>query len=99
MAEYGGRIYDQIRRMGASPDWSQTAYTLDPALCAAVLEAFVQFHEAQLIYRHNRLVNWDCRLKTAVSEIEVRAALQLAILGSMVGRQLRLALLRPVPCQ
>ena len=75
VAEYGGRIYDQIRRMGASPDWSQTAYTLDPALCAAVLEAFVQFHEAQLIYRHNRLVNWDCRLKTAVSEIEVRADL------------------------
>ena len=71
MAEYGGRIYDQIRRMGASPDWSQTAYTLDPALCAAVLEAFVRFHDAGLIYRHNRLVNWDCRLKTAVSDIEV----------------------------
>lgn len=71
MGLYGGKIYDQIRRMGASPDWSRTAFTMDPALSKAVLEAFVSFHESGLIYRHNRLVNWDCRLKTAVSDIEV----------------------------
>ena len=71
MGLYGGKIYDQIRRMGASPDWTRTAFTLDANLSAAVLEAFSRLHSSGLIYRQNRLVNWDSRLKTAVSDIEV----------------------------
>ncbi|GAX73886.1 hypothetical protein CEUSTIGMA_g1336.t1 [Chlamydomonas eustigma] len=69
--EYGGRICDQLRRIGSSVDWSRKAFTMDDNLSRAVLEAFVRMHEQGCIYRDNRLVNWCCRLKTAVSDIEV----------------------------
>ncbi len=67
---YGGKILAQLRRMGASPDWSRLAFTMDDKLSAAVLEAFLRLHKEGLIYRDNRLVNWCTRLKTAVSDIE-----------------------------
>ncbi|BDA49044.1 Valine-tRNA ligase [Coccomyxa sp. Obi] len=68
---YGGKILSQLRRMGASPDWARLAFTMDEKLSKAVLEAFLRLHSEGLIYRDNRLVNWDTTLKTAVSDIEV----------------------------
>jgi valyl-tRNA synthetase len=68
---HGGRICDQLRRIGSSVDWTRQAFTMDDNLSAAVVEAFVRMHEQGLIYRDNRLVNWCCELKTAVSDIEV----------------------------
>ena len=69
--EYGGKICHQLRRLGSSVDWSRQAFTMDDNLSAAVKEAFVRLHTGGLIYRDNRLVNWCCKLKTAVSDIEV----------------------------
>ncbi|CAG9465555.1 unnamed protein product [Pedinophyceae sp. YPF-701] len=69
--DYGGRILTQLRRLGSSVDWDREAFTMDANLSAAVQEAFVRLHADGLIYRDNRLVNWCCRLKTAVSDIEV----------------------------
>eukprot|EP00775_Hariotina_reticulata_P010346 gene10346-10503_t len=69
--EYGGRICRQLRRMGSSVDWGRCVFTMDEARSAAVLEAFVRMYESGCIYRDNRLVNWDARLRTAVSDIEV----------------------------
>lgn len=69
---YGGKILGQLERLGASPDWGRLAFTMNEQLSAAVLEAFVRLHREGLIYRDNRLVNWDTRLKTAVSDIEVQ---------------------------
>lgn len=58
--------------LGGSFDWSRVAFTMDPKLCRAVTEAFVRLHEEGDIYRSNRLVNWSCSLKSAISDIEVR---------------------------
>ncbi|MBM5811447.1 MAG: valine--tRNA ligase [Gammaproteobacteria bacterium] len=69
--ESGGTIAWQLRRLGASVDWSRDRFTMDPGLSAAVLEAFVRLHEQGLIYRGQRLVNWDPVLKTALSDLEV----------------------------
>ncbi|GJP57447.1 hypothetical protein CLOP_g46 [Closterium sp. NIES-67] len=69
--DYGGRIGNQQRKMGASLDWSRECFTMDDKLSRAVTEAFVQLHDQGLIYRDNRLVNWDCVLRTAISDIEV----------------------------
>ncbi|PRW56769.1 valine--tRNA ligase isoform A [Chlorella sorokiniana] len=69
--EYGDRICDQLRRLGSSVDWDRKAFTMDDNLSAAVKEAFVRLHAEGLIYRDNRLVNWCCKLRTAVSDIEV----------------------------
>lgn len=69
--EKGDRIYTQIRTLGASMDWTRAAFTMDPKLCKAVTEAFVRLHDNGIIYRHNRLVNWSCTLKSAISDIEV----------------------------
>ncbi|TAK51434.1 MAG: valine--tRNA ligase [Gammaproteobacteria bacterium] len=69
--ESGGTIARQLRRMGASVDWSRDRFTMDPGLSAAVIEAFVRLHEQGLIYRGQRLVNWDPVLKTALSDLEV----------------------------
>lgn len=69
--EYGGRIVNQLRRLGSSVDWDRQVFTMDEKRSAAVKEAFVRLHAEGLIYRDNRLVNWCCRLKTAVSDIEV----------------------------
>jgi valyl-tRNA synthetase len=69
--EYGGRICGQLRRLGSSVDWRRQVFTMDDRLSCAVREAFVRLHAEGLVYRDNRLVNWCCRLKTAVSDIEV----------------------------
>ena len=69
--EYGGHITRQIRRLGASCDWSRERFTLDEGLSKAVREAFVQLYEKNLIYRGPRLINWSPGLKTAVSDLEV----------------------------
>ncbi|WIA29336.1 hypothetical protein OEZ86_011841 [Tetradesmus obliquus] len=69
--EYGGRICSQLRRMGSSVDWERCVFTMDETRSAAVLEAFVAMYESGCVYRDNRLVNWDARLRTAVSDIEV----------------------------
>lgn len=68
---YGGKICNQLRRIGSSMDWSREAFTMDEKLSKAVKEAFVRMHDEGLIYRDNRLVNWSCQLKTAISDIEV----------------------------
>lgn len=57
--------------MGSSYDWSRAAFTMDPKLSKAVVEAFVRLHDESIIYRYNRLVNWSCTLKSAISDIEV----------------------------
>ncbi|WP_303903580.1 valine--tRNA ligase [Thiohalomonas denitrificans] len=67
----GGHITRQLRRMGASLDWSRERFTMDEGLSAAVKEVFVRLHEEGLIYRGKRLVNWDPVLHTAVSDLEV----------------------------
>lgn len=69
--KYGGVITTQIRRLGASCDWSRERFTLDDGLSRAVREAFVHLYEKGLIYRGPRLINWSPGLKTAVSDLEV----------------------------
>jgi valyl-tRNA synthetase len=69
--KYGGVITHQIRRLGASCDWSRERFTLDASLSIAVREAFVRLFEKGLIYRGPRLINWSPGLKTAVSDLEV----------------------------
>ncbi|KAG5898092.1 hypothetical protein JTB14_001795 [Gonioctena quinquepunctata] len=69
--EKGVRIYHQLKKMGSSYDWDRAAFTMDPKLCKAVTEAFVRLHDDGTIYRSNRLVNWSCTLKSAISDIEV----------------------------
>jgi valyl-tRNA synthetase len=69
--EYGNRILQQLRRLGSSLDWSREVFTLDEKRSRAVTEAFVRLYEEKLIYRANRLINWCCALKTAISDIEV----------------------------
>ncbi|EPS67721.1 hypothetical protein M569_07052, partial [Genlisea aurea] len=69
--QYGGTILKQLRRLGASLDWSREAFTMDEKRSAAVTEAFLRLHKEGLIYRDLRLVNWDCVLRTAISDIEV----------------------------
>ncbi len=67
----GGTITRQIRRLGSSVDWSRERFTMDEGLSEAVREAFVRLHDDGLIYRGKRLVNWDTRLHTAISDLEV----------------------------
>src|ERR1700722_14177601 len=69
--EYGGAIVQQLRRMGASCDWSRERFTMDEGLSRAVIKVFVELHRQGLIYKDKRLVNWDPRLQTAVSDLEV----------------------------
>lgn len=69
--ESGGTITRQIRRLGSSVDWSRERFTMDDGLSEAVKEAFVRLHEDGLIYRGKRLVNWDTKLHTAISDLEV----------------------------
>ncbi|MBT7452085.1 MAG: valine--tRNA ligase, partial [Rhodospirillaceae bacterium] len=61
----------QLRRLGASPDWEKERFTLDESLSKAVTKVFVQLHKEKLIYRDKRLVNWDPKLQTAISDLEV----------------------------
>ena len=67
----GGNITKQMRRLGTSPDWSRERFTMDPKLNKTVTETFVRLHKEGLIYRGKRLVNWDVKLGTAVSDLEV----------------------------
>ncbi|CAB3408896.1 unnamed protein product [Caenorhabditis bovis] len=69
--EKGDVIYDQFRKLGASVDWDRAVFTMDPKMCRAVTEAFIRMHESGTIYRSNRLVNWSCALRSAISDIEV----------------------------
>ncbi|MFP4695261.1 valine--tRNA ligase [Thiohalospira sp.] len=70
-AESGGHITRQLRRLGASPDWSRERFTMDEGLSEAVTAVFVRLYNEGLIYRGKRLVNWDPVLQTAVSDLEV----------------------------
>ena len=70
-AESGGMIHKQLRRLGASADWQRERFTMDDGLSAAVIKTFVQMHREGLIYRDKRLVNWDPKLMTAISDLEV----------------------------
>ncbi|MGI9299202.1 MAG: valine--tRNA ligase [Luminiphilus sp.] len=70
-AESGGTITQQLRRLGASADWSRERFTMDPELSEAVKEVFVRLYSEGLIYRGRRLVNWDPKLHTAISDLEV----------------------------
>ncbi|OZA93931.1 MAG: valine--tRNA ligase [Erythrobacter sp. 34-65-8] len=70
-AESGGMILDQMRRLGESVAWDLEAFTMDPHFTRAVTKTFVDLHGRGLIYRDKRLVNWDVKLKTAISDLEV----------------------------
>lgn len=70
-AESGGNITQQLRRLGASVDWERERFTMDDGFYAAVQEVFVRLYEEDLIYRGKRLVNWDPKLHTAISDLEV----------------------------
>ena len=72
--EYGGRIAGQIRRLGASCDWTRERFTLDDGLSEAVLECFMKLHDDGLIYKGTYMVNWAPKLQTAVSDLEVEYA-------------------------
>jgi valyl-tRNA synthetase len=70
-AESGGMITQQLRRLGASPDWPRERFTMDEGLSLAVRKVFVDLYRQNLIYRDKRLVNWDPKLHTAISDLEV----------------------------
>ena len=70
-AESGGAIVGQLKRLGASCDWSRERFTLDEGLSKAVAKVFVQLHRERLIYKDKRLVNWDPMFQTAISDLEV----------------------------
>lgn len=72
-AESGGTIFNQLKRLGASCDWSRERFTMDEGLSRAVLKVFVDLHKAGLIYKDKRLVNWDPEFESAVSDLEVEA--------------------------
>src|SRR5499433_2258861 len=71
-AESGGTILNQLKRLGASCDWSRERFTMDEGLSKAVLKVFVALYREGLIYKDKRLVNWDPKLKTAISDLEVQ---------------------------
>ena len=72
--EKGGRIYGQLRKLGASLDWSREAFTMNDRCSKAVTEAFIRMHDDGLISRDDRLVNWSCALQSAISDIECDTA-------------------------
>jgi valyl-tRNA synthetase len=71
-AESGGTILNQLKRLGASCDWSRERFTMDEGLSKAVLKVFVELYRQDLIYKDKRLVNWDPKLLTAISDLEVQ---------------------------
>src|SRR5262249_49378725 len=79
-AESGGTIVNQLKRLGASCDWSRERFTMDEGLSRAVLKVFVQLYNDGLIYKDKRLVNWDPKLLTAISDLEVQ---QVEVRGSL----------------
>src|SRR4029078_10264304 len=74
--EYGGQILKQIRREGASVDWSREKFTMDVGCSRAVREAFVRLYDDGMIYRGNRIVNWCPNDQTVLSDLEVRKETQ-----------------------
>src|SRR6266700_3504932 len=79
-AESGDTIINQLKRLGASCDWSRDRFTMDEGLSKAVLKVFVQLYREDLIYKDKRLVNWDPKLLTAISDLEVQ---QVELKGSL----------------
>jgi valyl-tRNA synthetase len=79
-AESGGLIVNQLKRLGASCDWSRERFTMDEGLSRAVIKVFVELHREGLIYKDKRLVNWDPKLLTAISDLEVQ---QVEVKGSL----------------
>src|SRR4051812_46021127 len=79
-AESGGIIINQLKRLGASCDWSRERFTMDEGLSKAVLKVFVELYRQDLIYKDKRLVNWDPKLLTAISDLEVQ---QIEMKGSL----------------
>mgnify|MGYP002228288498 CR=1 FL=1 len=77
----GGTILEQMRRMGDSVDWDRLYFTMNPKLSKVVIETFVKLYEEGLIYRGKRLVNWDPKLQSAVSDLEVEAKKLTVIFG------------------
>ena len=69
--EYGGQILNQLHRLGCSADWDRTRFTMDEGLSRAVRQIFVRMYKDGLIYKDKRLVNWDSKLQTAISDLEV----------------------------
>jgi valyl-tRNA synthetase len=78
--ESGGIIINQLKRLGASCDWSRARFTMDEGLSRAVLKVFVELYNEGLIYKDKRLVNWDPKLLTAISDLEVQ---QIEVKGSL----------------
>ncbi|CAM9542848.1 unnamed protein product [Pylaiella littoralis] len=99
----GGYIVRQMRRLGASADWSRERFTLDPEMSAAVTEAFVRLHEKGLVYRGDYMVNWSPSLQTAVSDLEVEYSeedgklyyFKYMVAGGKDGEHLAVATTRP----
>ncbi|WP_445488064.1 valine--tRNA ligase [Rhodopseudomonas sp. RCAM05734] len=79
-AESGGVIVNRLKRLGASCDWSRERFTMDEGLSRAVVKVFVQLHREGLIYKDKRLVNWDPKLLTAISDLEVQ---QIEVKGNL----------------
>ncbi|MBR0693152.1 valine--tRNA ligase [Bradyrhizobium lablabi] len=79
-SESGGTIVNQLKRLGASCDWSRERFTMDEGLSRAVVKVFVELHRQGLIYKDKRLVNWDPKLLTAISDLEVQ---QVEVKGSL----------------
>ncbi|NLZ25811.1 MAG: class I tRNA ligase family protein, partial [Clostridiales bacterium] len=69
--QYGGRIVEQLKRLGTSCDWSKEAFTMDENLSAAVVDAFIHYYEKGLIYRGDKIINWCPSCRTALSDAEV----------------------------
>ncbi len=69
--EYGNKIFEQFRKIGVSFDLSRNFFTMDEARSKSVVEAFIQLHERGILYRDERMVNWCCALKTAISDVEM----------------------------
>ncbi|MCO0638238.1 class I tRNA ligase family protein, partial [Lutimaribacter sp. EGI FJ00014] len=78
--ESGGAIMNQLKRLGASCDWDRERFTMDEGLSKAVLEVFVALYKQGLVYRDKRLVNWDPKLLTAISDLEVE---QVELIGHL----------------
>src|ERR1051325_11153162 len=70
-AQSGGAITRQLRRLGASCDWANERFTMDPGFSRAVIKVFVDLYRDGLLYRDKRLVNWDPRFQSAISDLEV----------------------------